>query len=184
MRGVDKLMQDVDGQPLLAHVVGTAIATGHPVFAALPGPLHPRYALLRPLAVTALDIPDSSEGMGGTLRGAVRRLPPCQAFMVLLADIPDIETADLQAVFDARRGHPGHMIWRGATEEGMPGHPILFDASLRPQFSQLHGDSGGESLVQQLADQTYLVPLPGNRARHDLDTPEEWANWRAARGEL
>ncbi|PJE36025.1 nucleotidyltransferase family protein, partial [Pseudooceanicola lipolyticus] len=28
-------------------------------------------------------------------------------------------------------------------------------------------------------DRVQLVPLPGQRARADLDTPEDWAAWRA-----
>ena len=181
MGGTDKLLQDVGGQPLLARVVDQAAATGHPVFAALPGPSHPRYAALRDKPVICFDVPDAREGMGGTLRGAVKRLPPCAAFMVLLSDIPDLTTADLQAVFALRKSEPDALIWRGATAEGAPGHPIIFDGTLRPEFAKLNGDSGGEPLVNPLKDRTKLVRFVDGRARNDLDTPEDWAAWRQAR---
>lgn len=182
MRGADKLLQDIDGAPLLAHVVERAAATGHPVFTAMPGPQHPRYQLMRELPTACYDIPDAIEGMSGTLRGAVGRLPPCDAFLLLLADLPEIQTADMNAVFAARTADPDYLIWRGATHDGKPGHPILFDAKLRPEFARLSGDSGGDAIVKARLNETALVTLPGNRARLDLDTPEEWAAWRAATG--
>ena len=182
MRGADKLLQDIDGAPLLAHVIERAAATGHPVFTAMPGPQHPRYAVMRDLPTACFDIPDAVEGISGTLRGAVGRLPPCDAFMLLLADLPEIETEDMNAVFAARQLDPDHLIWRGATQDGKPGHPILFDAKLRSHFLDLSGDSGGDLVVKANIDKTLLVTLPGNRARLDLDTPEDWAAWRAATG--
>ena len=62
---------------------------------------------------------------------------------------------------------------------GKPGHPILFAASLRPRFATLSGDSGGQEVTVPLSTQTHIVRLPGNRARHDLDTPEDWAAYRS-----
>lgn len=182
MRGADKLLQDIDGAPLLAHVVERAAATGHPVFTAMPGPQHPRYSIMRGLPTACYDVPDAAEGMSGTLRGAVKRLPPCDAFMLLLADLPEIQTSDMNAVFAARKAHPDNLIWRGATETGKPGHPIIFDARLRPEFAELSGDTGGDAIVKAHKADTALVALPDNRARLDLDTPEEWDAWRAATG--
>ena len=178
MRGRDKLLEKVDDRPLLVQLVSAAEATGQPVFVALPSRDSPRYDVLRPMDAICLDVPDSAEGIGGTMRGAVKRLPPCDGFMILLGDMPDIAKSDIEAVLNARRNHPDHMIWRGATQDGKPGHPILFDKSLRSQFAALKGDEGGAPIVQPLVDQTKLVPLPGNRARFDLDTPEDWENWR------
>lgn len=182
MRGADKLLQDIDGAPLLAHVVERAVATGHPVFTAMPGPQHPRYNVMRDLPACCYDIPDAREGMSGTIRGALKRLPPCDAFMLLLADLPEIQTEDMLAVFQARTDNPDNLIWRGATVDGKPGHPIIFDAKLRPSLSELEGDGGGDVVVKAHMDQTMLVNLPDNRARLDLDTPEDWAAWRAATG--
>ncbi len=181
MRGRDKLLEKVDGEPLLARLAKRAIATGHPVFAALPGPAHPRYDVLRRLSVICFDVPDSIEGMGGTMRGSVARLPDCDAFMILLGDLPEIEEGDIRAIFLARQAYPKDLIWRGATQDLEPGHPILFDSRLRPEFQNLTGDSGGEPIVRPLKERTKLVPLEGNRARLDLDTPEEWDAWRAQR---
>jgi len=182
MRGADKLMEDVGGVPLVVQQAKVAMATGNPVFVALPDHTHPRGRALGGFPVTKLALPEASEGMASTLRAGVARLPVAPAFMVMLGDLVALETHDLSNVLAARIDFPGNLIWRGATEDGKPGHPILFDGSLKPKFQKLSGDGGGEGLVSPLRDQTYLVPLAGNRARLDLDTPEEWAAWRAATG--
>lgn len=181
MRGRDKLLEPIDGTPMLAHIARQAADTGAPVFAVLPGPNHERYEILKGTKVICFDVPDSKEGVGGTLRGGVKRLPPCDAFMIVLADLPELRTEDFAAVSVARTTEPNNLVWRGATQDGKPGHPILFEGSLRPRFEELSGDSGGAPLLKSLKDQTSLVRLPGNHARLDLDTPEEWQAWREAR---
>ncbi len=178
MRGKDKLLEDVGGQPLLRRQVRRAIATGHPVFVALPGPNHPREDAISDLDVTTLVVPEAAEGMSGTMRGAMAQLPGHDAFMMLLGDLVAIDTDDMQAVFAAHNANPDHVIWRGATQGGKPGHPIIFDGSLRLAFKDLSGDSGGETLVKPHASQTHLTRFSDDRARYDLDTPEDWAKWR------
>lgn len=180
MRGGDKLLEDVDGIPLLRRQAMRAIATGHRVFVALPCKDHPRQVSLQGVDVTCLIVPEAAEGMSGTMRAAVKQLPDTGSFMMLLGDLVAIETADMQTIFQACHDNPDYLIWRGATDEGKPGHPIIFHGSLRPRFDRLQGDGGGEVLVNPLRAQTHLTPIHG--ARLDLDTPEDWENWR--RGSL
>ena len=178
MRGADKLLEPVERAPLLRVLAKRALATGHPVYVALPAADHPRADVIRDLDVHPLAVPEAAEGMSGTMRGAVAQLPEAPAFMLLLGDLVAIRTEDMTAVIKARLDHPDHLIWRGGTTDGKPGHPILFDASLRPAFQTLTGDSGGDAIVRPLSDRTCLVPLADDRARLDLDTPEDWENWR------
>ena len=181
MRGADKLLQLVDGVPLVRKVAVAAIALGHPVYVALPDLTHPRAAALSDLDLTLLPIPQAVQGMSVTLREAVAHLPEFEKLMLVLADLPEISSSEMAAVLSASDRQSG-LIWRGATEDGKPGHPIVFDGSLRTQFATLSGDTGGDAIVRLLRDQTVLVPLAGSRARRDLDTPEDWAAFRAETG--
>ncbi|GAA6175517.1 nucleotidyltransferase family protein [Sulfitobacter pacificus] len=180
MRGRDKLLEEVNGLPLLRQQALKACAvTGGPVLIALPAPPHPRYDALKGLEVLPFAVPDADEGMNASLRRAFAALPreaPCA--MVLLGDLPDVTADDLAKVADAVELDSGQLIWRGATQEGAAGHPIVFHRTLFPAFAQLSGDSGGREVVAQAKGRMTLVPLEGQRARRDLDTPEDWDRWR------
>lgn len=182
MGGVDKLTKPVGGEPLLRDRAAAALATGEPVHIALPGLDHPRARVVADLPVTLHPIDDAAHGLAHTLRAAVAALPPCRRFLVLLADLPEITTADLCAVLGAPGLAPQARIWRGATARGEPGHPVLFDATLRPAFAALTGDTGAEAIIRARQAETVLVPLPGQHARRDLDTPADWAAFLAETG--
>ncbi|MEP1590404.1 nucleotidyltransferase family protein [Sulfitobacter sp.] len=178
MRGRDKLMEDVDGQPLLRRQTRLAQSVG-PVTVALPPAPHPRYTALTGLDITPLPIPDAAEGMGASLRRAFADLPPdTAAAMVMLADMPDLEPSDLARLAASVDLSSETLVWRAATEDGRPGHPIIFAAALFDQLKRLSGDDGGRAVVHGAGARVQLVPLPGQRARLDLDTPEDWAAWR------
>ena len=176
MRGRDKLAEPVDGVPLLARQVGTALATECPVVVALPPRPHPRYEMIGPAA--PLEVPSAADGMGVTLAAGVAHLADADAILVLLADLPEITADDLMAVLNAEHGL-GEIV-RGSSEDGRPGHPLLIPSAAFNAFMDLKGDDGGREVVGRFP--TRVVPLPGRRAVLDLDTPEEWDAWRASRG--
>ncbi len=182
MGGQDKLLQTVEGQPLLRRTAMIA-RDAAPVIVALPPAPHPRYEVLDGLALRKVEIADASEGMNASLRGALAQVPPdAPAVMVLLADLPEITTDDLNAVLASVRTHREKLIWRGATADGKPGHPVVFDRRLFDQLGELTGDDGAQSIVRAQADKLHLQTLPDQNALLDLDTPEDWARWRARRG--
>lgn len=182
MRGVDKLLEPVDGEPLLARQIAAARTVSDAVFVALPDETHPRMDIVAQTPAAPINVPEANQGFGITLRTAVAKLPPCPAFMIVLADLVELEAADYARMFGTWRAEPDHVIWRGATAAGKPGHPIIFNQNLRDAFKTLKGDTGGAAILRAHAQQTCLVPLAGERALRDLDTPEDWATWRAQTG--
>ncbi|WP_298917987.1 nucleotidyltransferase family protein [uncultured Roseobacter sp.] len=182
MRGADKLLEDVDGMPLLRRQANMAcMVTCGPILVALPPPPHPRYQCLDGLGVNRVAVRDAAEGMNASLRTAFAALPEkTDAAMLVLADLPELTPDDLNTVLQAVDLNSDNLIWRGATEDGKPGHPIVFSAKLFPEIATLTGDDGARAVVSEFEDQVELVTLPGSRARMDLDTPEEWAKWRSA----
>lgn len=180
MRGQDKLLQDIDGQPLLARITGAAQATGLPVLVVLPPDRPARLTALIPTGAAHVIASQAALGLSASLTSGIVALPPDHAVMLLLADLPEITTADLKRIALAHEEDP-HAILRGAAADGTPGHPVLFPATRRRELLALTGDEGARSVLQRHRDLLRLVPLPGNHATTDLDTPEDWAAWRAAR---
>ena len=182
MRGADKLMQDVDGQPLLRRQAKMALRVSKDVRIALPARAHARYDIVADLPVQTLEVTASDEGMSASLRACFASLEPdVRHAMVLLADLPDITADDLFQVIRAAQTAPDALIWRGATAEGTGGHPILVSHALFKDFQKLSGDAGGQSIVKAAGTRVHLVRFSDDRARLDLDTPEQWAAWRRDR---
>ena len=185
MRGRDKLLEKIQGQTQLTRVVAAALATGARVVVCLPGITGERAEVLAPLACERLQlipVPDPREGMAASLRcGAewvLRGVVP-DGIMILPADMPELETKDFQEVMKRFSGTPQHPV-RGCADDGKPGHPVILPARTLKSLTRLRGDQGAKTLLE--AEAVTRVPLKGQRALIDLDSPEDWADWRAHRG--
>ena len=180
MRGVDKLLLDIDGATLLRRTALMArAATDGAVLVALPARPHPRWAALDGLDVAGIAILNAAEGINASLRAGVAAISKdSRAVMILLADLADLTTDDISSVLQSVDTKQNINIWRGTTEDGKPGHPVVFHRRLFPELGDLTGDSGAQSVVRAHADKVSLVALPRQNARLDLDTPEDWEHWR------
>lgn len=174
MRGRDKLMEEIDGVPILRRVYDMARALG-PVVVTLPASDHPRAALIDP--AYRLIVPDANTGMSASLR-AFAKQHRGGAVMILLPDMPAITAEDIYLILNAHHGAPDKIL-RGASGT-IAGHPTLFPADLIPQFTTLNGDEGARAILKSNASRLMLIPLPEAHATLDLDTPEAWAEWRKA----
>ncbi|WP_434612004.1 nucleotidyltransferase family protein [Tabrizicola sp. M-4] len=178
MRGADKLTEDVAGEPLLRRSARTALATGCPVTVTLPPDRPARLAALQGLSLNCVTVPRPEEGMAESLKTGLAAIPPGCGILLLLADLPEITTADLTTLLDHWRQEP-QAILRGCAEDGTPGHPVCFPPDLRDDLMTLKGDEGARSVLIRHRARLQPIPLPARHAVTDLDTPEDWAAWRA-----
>lgn len=181
MRGRDKLMEVVGGAPLIRRQADLArLATVGPVLVTLPPGPNARRDALKGCDVQIVPVPDAAEGLSASLRRGLLAVPhKATEAMVLLADLPELTSDDLRTVCAAVDPDGRALIRRGATSDGKPGHPIVFSKVLFGDLCAQKGDAGGSSVAAAHMDRTVLVPLANQRARRDLDTPEDWAAWRA-----
>lgn len=180
MRGADKLLEEVDGQPLLRQVAQRALATGLPVTVALPPDRPARAHAIAGLGATQITVPDPQNGMAASLCSGVASLPGGVAVLMLLADLPEITTQDLRLMKEAQR-HAPDAILRATAADGTPGHPVVFPPWTVPLLLGLTGDQGARAVLQAHAEAVRPVALPDCHATTDLDTPEDWAAWRSGR---
>ncbi len=185
MRGDDKLLREVDGVPLLKRQIGRALAaTRGAVIVMLPPEPHGRYTCLEQSAALGVPVPDARVGMSASLKRGMQALPPgTRAAMILLPDLPDITSADIRSVLAPVGTDDTISMWCAATSDGRPGHPVVIRSELFDDFLALSGDGGARELRrrEEAKNAVRYIRLAGNRARLDLDTPEDWADWEAAR---
>jgi len=178
----DKLLERVAGDSLLRRQVRAATASGRPVLVTLPRHAGgPRAEQLEGLAGFHVAYIDASEGIAASLRTGAEAAQKADAggLMVMLPDMPEIETADVALLLATFAEAPDTCI-RATATDGTPGHPVVFPARLFPALAGLSGDIGGRTILDH--ESVYPVALDGHRATTDLDTPGAWAAWRAAKG--
>lgn len=178
MRGGDKLLEEVAGAPLILTMARRARAVA-PVVVALPGPDHPRAHALADIYATQIAVPDADEGMAASLRTGITALPATStAVMILPGDMPELTEGDLRTMAHAWQQTPDQ-IHRATAADGTPGHPVIFPSRHFDDLQALTGDTGARAILS--AHPVHPVALPDRHAITDLDTPEDWAAWRATR---
>ena len=181
MGGRDKLMEPVDGEPVLRRIARQCVASEWATLVTLPmsGPYsHARFEALSGLPVHPLPIADALEGLSASLRAGVAFAEGADGLMVVMADMPDIDLTDLQllcAWFAQDRLTPV----RATNSDGTPGHPVIIPHRMFSQIAGLRGDIGARALLDQ--ERVNLCQLPGLRATTDLDTAGDWSAWRSRR---
>ena len=177
MRGRDKLLENISGQPLLTRAAQACVASKARRTTVI---LRPQDSMRRQVLAGSdcgiIENPDWAEGMATSIRAGIARLPETtDAAIIALADMPDITFSDYNALIDAFDPKSTYEICRATTADGYPGHPVLFARSFFPALSGLVGDGGAKSILRDNSDVTRLVRLAGQVALTDLDTPKDWA---------
>jgi CTP:molybdopterin cytidylyltransferase MocA len=181
MGGRDKLLEQVDGHPLLRHVCEIASATGYPTTVTLPPEAAQREHTLTGLDVKTITVADARTGMAASLRAYAQCHPSkTDGVMVILADMPDITTSDLQNLIDNFLAEHGEKVIRASDASGLPGHPVVFPERLVAGFADLIGDQGARNILKD--EEITYVTLPDRHATTDLDTPADWTKWRDRHG--
>lgn len=181
MQGRDKLLETIDKTPLIRRMAQTCLNSKAQQCRVIvrPGDRDRRTAL-SDLDLTIVENPDWRDGMAASIRQGIRDLPEqCQGVIIALADMPDVSSDDFNALIDAFTPGTG-MICRASDRSGQPGNPVLFDRAFFPALAGLSGDQGARQILEGNAA-VQLVPLNGAAAQTDLDTPGDWAAYRANR---
>ena len=181
MRGTDKLLEEIDGVPQIARMAAAAVASDLDRVQIVLSPDTPlRKSVLDHLDVTVTLAPDAHKGMGASLQaGMAARHNNSDAVMVILADMPDLGARHINSLIAAFDPSEGRTIVQATSATGTPGHPVLFGKRFFESLGSVTGDMGARDILKEGKDFLVRVALPDAVATTDLDTPEDWENWRA-----
>jgi molybdenum cofactor cytidylyltransferase len=179
MLGVNKLIANVRGRPLVRSAAEAALASrARPVLVVTGHRAQDVRAALAGLDVAYVDNPRYAEGLATSLRSGIEGLPPdVDGAVVLLADMPGVDAAlinRLIAAYDPVRG--AEIVV--PTHDRKRGNPVLWSARFFGELRAIKGDVGGKHLLGEHADAVVELEL-GPAVAWDIDTPEEMV---AARG--
>ena len=173
MGSLNKLLIEVDGEPMVRRVASAALASRAAPVVVVTGHEAERVrAALEGLDVTFAHNPDYDEGMSSSLQRGVESLDPGpDGAVVCLGDMPrtsatliDRLIAGFNPLEDRAIGVP---TWRGKR-----GNPVLWAARFFGEIRTLSGDVGARHLIGDHADAVYEVESPDHSVTIDVDTPE------------
>ncbi|MSO64867.1 MAG: 4-diphosphocytidyl-2C-methyl-D-erythritol kinase [Alphaproteobacteria bacterium] len=180
--GANKLLADIDGRPMVSHVVdavakslavSTVVVTGHEADRVR--------AALGHWAVSVVHNPDFAAGLSGSLRAGLTAVgDDIDGVVIALGDMPAIKPEHLDRLIAAFNPTEGRVICV-PTSGGKRGNPVLWSRAYFDEMGRLAGDVGARQMIADHADQVCEVPLDDPAIFLDLDTPQALDHYRKRR---
>jgi molybdenum cofactor cytidylyltransferase len=180
--GSNKLLEPVDGKPLVRHAVEAALGSAaSPVLVVTGNNSGAVREAVAPLTPQFVDNPDFSKGLSTSLKHGLRFLPDdCDGALILLADMPGVTAAVLDKLIAAFDPAEDRAICV-ATRHGRRGNPVLWSRRFFPEMLAIEGDVGARHLIAQNADLVCEVEADDDGPLTDIDTPEMLRAYMATR---
>ncbi len=179
--GSPKLLADLDGQPVLEHVLGAIADAGLDDVLVVLGDGHA--AMERAIAwqrQRRVTNPRPLDGLSSSLRiglAAAAEDPDADAAILLLGDQPAVRPEAILAVLQAAEATDKPFVRARYAHDGAP-NPVLVRRDAWPEASALDGDRGLGPLLAAHPERVLAVDVGG--ANPDVDTPADLARLAGA----
>jgi molybdenum cofactor cytidylyltransferase len=173
MGAVNKLIAEIGGKPLVRIAAEQALASRASPVIVVTG--HERERVeeaLNGLPVRVVHNPDYAEGLGTSLKAGIAAVPDdADGAIVCLGDMPQVNAAlidKLIAAFDPEKG----ALVVVPSIAGRRGNPVVWSRRFFHDLMAINGDIGARHLIGSYAEAVAEVPVEGDAALTDVDTPE------------
>lgn len=178
--GSTKQIAELDGRPMLQHVIDTVLEVDalDPVVVVLGAHHDEVQGAIDPGRASVVLCLGWDEGLAASLRAGLAAIesaaPDVEHVVVVLGDTPRLESAVVEDVLSAGREAPPGVAAR-AMYDGRPGHPVVLPRALFAVAAELEGDAGAREL---LAGSPIVLVEAGGPGGMDVDTPENLEDLR------
>src|SRR6266436_687820 len=173
MGGLNKLLAELDGVPMVAHVARRLLASrARPIIAVLGNQADAVDTALGKLPVERVRNPEFAGGLSTSLKRGITALPSdLDGVIVCLGDMPLISGRHLDRLIAAFNPLEGRAIVV-PTRHGKRGNPVLWSSRFFPEMAALAGDVGAKHLIGEHAELVAEVEMDDDAVLVDIDTPE------------
>ncbi len=180
--GSNKLLELLEGKPVVRHVAEAALASRAGPVLVVTGHEGERVSVaLAGMDVTFVHNPDFATGMASSLRTGVAAVPDTSAgALILLGDMPRVTPDILNRLCNAFAGQAGVKAV-APVADGRRANPVLIGRDLFEAVSGLGGDTGARGLLEAAGDAVLELPLDSEGVLVDVDTPAALEALRAER---
>ena len=157
-------MRIVAEQALASKATDVIVVTGHQadlVEQALAG-----------LKVKFVRNPDFAGGLASSVKAGIAAVPEnADGAVVCLGDMPLISAKLIDQLIETFAPDRGHLI-AVPVSDGRRGNPVLWSRRFFRELMTLDGDVGARHLIAKHAEAVAEVPVDGQSAFLDIDTPQ------------
>lgn len=180
MGAINKLVEKIGGKPLVRIAAEQVLASqAGPVIVVTGHQREKVEAALKDLNVRFVHNPDYAEGLGTSLRAGIAAVPEnADGAIVCLGDMPQVDATLIDTLLDAFDPESGAFIVV-PTIDGRRGNPVVWARRFFPNLTSIGGDFGARYLIGNYAEAVVEVPLAGDAALIDVDTPESFSAVKA-----
>lgn len=164
--GANKLLHEIDGQPLIAHSAA-ALAPCDRRIAVVRANDKAMQACLQTLGIEWVSNSQPDRGMGHSIACAVKASADSHGWCLLPADMPYVTAATTQQLVAAL--HAGAVLAAPFYQQ-QRGHPVAFSERYHEALASLDGDSGARAILQAQHDQLVVIHSDDAGVLHDVDT--------------
>lgn len=168
-----KLLAPWQGRPLVRHVAITALASRAASVILVTG--HEGDAVANAVAdlpLMRVHNPAFADGLAGTLRTGLAALTSlCPGAVVLLADMPGVSAATIDALLEQAMADPA-LDAVVPVRDGQWGNPVLLGRSLFAAAAVVSGDTGARHLLRDPSLRVAEVAIDDDAVLKDIDLPE------------
>lgn len=132
--------------------------------------------------LTCIENKQYREGISSSIKAGLDVASHYDHAMILLADMPCIHARLINLLL--RRYLDSGMPLGAVQVGGKRSHPVIFGKELFRELFTLTGDTGGRNLFKTYKDRVCLVEAEGIYRDMDIDTPEDYENFRKSLEEL
>ena len=169
--GRPKQLLELEGKPLLQHVIDAVGAVGVGQIVVVLGHAADQIqaALTLPQHAKVVVNLDHARGQGSSVRAGLDRLSPHMGrAVILLGDQPRVAPDAIRAVAEGT-GPIVRAVYRGT-----PGHPVAFDRDVWAELATTAvGDQGGRELLRRDPQRVHEVALD-QPSPLDIDTEDDY----------
>ncbi|MCB1742021.1 MAG: NTP transferase domain-containing protein, partial [Gammaproteobacteria bacterium] len=177
----NKLLEPVDGKPMLLHVLDTLAASAVDEVVVVTGHEAERVTeLLGDRKLRVVHNPAYAEGLSTSLCAGLASLSDdVDAALVVLGDMPRLGAGEVDKLIAAFDPDEGRRICV-PTVDGKRGNPVLWGREFFAQILQVRGDTGARHLIGEHDEVVCEVEMSGVGTLLDVDTPEALSALRQA----
>jgi len=174
MRGKNKLLEHIDGTPMIRRVVQAALKSKvDEVIVVLGWEAERVRETLADLPCNFVLNKEFENGQSSSVKAGLRAVSETtRALLVLPGDVAIIDPRSISMVADAYVETGSTIVVAGYGGEA--GHPILFDRSLFHEIEQINEQTFGlKSVVKQHEAEIRFVEVGTPNVLKDVDTPDD-----------